>query len=73
MIHVMPVQIEVAVCTTDRIAYDPIDYYTNVWATFNDNDDTPVLFLPYYPNGYRAGCYAGNRPIIAAKTMKERR
>ncbi len=56
--------ITAAICSTDRILYDPISHTEQVEAKLDDNDGRLVLFPPKYPQGLKPGTFRGNQPVL---------
>jgi len=61
----LPYKVKIGVCSTDRIVYDPIEYYDYVYAIQDGVDD--VLLLP--SGNLRPGCIRGGVYIISKKKM----
>lgn len=69
MPNMLPYKVKIGVCSTDRIVYDPIEYYDYVYAIQDGVDD--VLLLP--SGNLRPGCIRGGVYIISKKKFQKRK
>lgn len=64
-----PIKKEIAVCKSDCIIYDKIDYRTTVLAEIDPKDNSLVYLLP--GGRFKPGVYiGGNVPVIPPNFMK---
>jgi len=65
-------ELPVAVCSTDRVVYDPVDRITTLKCCVLDDHGVKRLSVkcPAYPGGILPGVWAGGMPILAARDMK---
>ena len=66
---IMPYKVRVGVCRTNCICYDPIEYYTEVYAVMHPDGDRDILLLPW--GRLSPGVWRGGVAVVAKRDMRQ--